>query len=299
MFNPRSAQVLELGSFHDLLEVDMGYILLFRDGILDKVGIYTLYCKLVFAGHCTSKASVSAHCYPGCLSRVIRGTYMRSSPIVESFCSTKHTSRMVWLFKYFIYTKWMCENYTIRLKIKDRVKLDLNNHWLNDSGVIEHITVPSLSSASFACKQCTGSVLVISFSTSSIPGMLLWNASEALSKKITSKDMKECITLKSEKLIPNYQTSSLKRLYAISEVNEDEHNITVPWRGRQEGAIETRSDSGHSAGNCTQVATSNSIRRSGKKMFIVCSDSGCHWMTKLSQNASWNWEGVRKFSLKY
>ena len=61
----------------------------------------------------------------------------------------------------------------------------------NDSRVIEHITVPSLSIAFFASKRCTGSILVISSRTSSIAGMVLWNASEALGKKITSKDMKD------------------------------------------------------------------------------------------------------------
>jgi hypothetical protein len=55
----------------------------------------------------------------------------------------------------------------------------------NDSGDIEHITVPSLSSASFASKRCTGSILVIPTRTSSIAGMVLLKVSEALSKKTT------------------------------------------------------------------------------------------------------------------
>ena len=59
----------------------------------------------------------------------------------------------------------------------------------NDSGVIEHITIPSLSSASFAPKRCTGSMLVIPTRISSIAGMVLWKASEALSK-ITGKKLK-------------------------------------------------------------------------------------------------------------
>ena len=42
-----------------------------------------------------------------------------------------------------------------------------------DSGVIEHITFPSLSSASFASKRCTGSILVIPTKTLSIAGMVL------------------------------------------------------------------------------------------------------------------------------
>ena len=57
----------------------------------------------------------------------------------------------------------------------------------NDSGVIEHITIPSLSSASFADKRCTGSILVIPARTSSIAGIVLWNTSEAFSKKLTDQ----------------------------------------------------------------------------------------------------------------
>ena len=52
----------------------------------------------------------------------------------------------------------------------------------NDSGVMEHITIPNLSSDSFASKRCTGLILVISTKTSSIAGMGLWKASEASSK---------------------------------------------------------------------------------------------------------------------
>ena len=42
-----------------------------------------------------------------------------------------------------------------------------------DSGDIEHITAPRLSSASFAFKRCTGSKLVIPNRNSSIAGTVV------------------------------------------------------------------------------------------------------------------------------
>ena len=108
----------------------------------------------------------------------------------------------------------------------------------NDAGFIEHITVPSLSSASFASKRCTGSILIISTSTSSIAGMVLWNASEALSNKITSKNMKRVTSpwnRRNYDLIAKHLVwTDYMRSQKQTQVHEDEHNILVPGRSRQE-----------------------------------------------------------------
>ena len=108
----------------------------------------------------------------------------------------------------------------------------------NDAGVIEHITVPSLSSASLASKRCTGSISIISTSTSSIAGMVLWNASEALSNKITSKNMKRVASPWNRRnyyLIAKHLVwTDYMRSQKQTQVHEDEHNILVPGRSRQE-----------------------------------------------------------------
>ena len=109
-----------------------------------------------------------------------------------------------------------------------------------DSGVIEHTTIPSLSSASFADKRCTGSTLVIPARTSSIAGIVLWNTSEALSKKITDQRYGKSALpwnrrnryLTAKHLAWRDYSQFQKR----TQVHEDDHNFPVPSSmSRQEG----------------------------------------------------------------
>ena len=108
----------------------------------------------------------------------------------------------------------------------------------SDLGVMEHITVPSLSSASFASKRCTGSILVIPTRTSSIAGMVLWNAGEALSKKIIEQRYgKSALPWNRRNWYPvakHLAWRDNRRFQKRTQVHDDEHNIPVRWRSRQE-----------------------------------------------------------------
>ena len=107
----------------------------------------------------------------------------------------------------------------------------------NDSGVIEHITIPSLSSASFASKRCTGSILVIPARTSSIAGMVLC---DALSKKITEQRYGKSALPWNRRnwyLIARHLAwRDYSQFQKRTQVHEGEHSFPVPSSmSRQEG----------------------------------------------------------------
>ena len=157
----------------------------------------------------------------------------------------------------------MCDIYTKNEHSLSQFLVIITGSMSNDSGVMEHITFPSLSSASFASKRCTGLILVISTRTSSIAGMVLWNASEFLSKKVTEQSYgKSALPWNRQNSYPvakHLAWRDYRPLQRRTQVHEGEHNAPPPWRSSQEGGpTETHSDSGNSAGNC--IATSKSIR---------------------------------------
>ena len=109
-----------------------------------------------------------------------------------------------------------------------------------DSGVIEYITIPSLSSASFADKRCTGSILVIPTRTSSIAGTVLWNTSEALNKKITEQRYGKSAlpwNWRNWYLIAKHLAwRDYSQFQKRTQVHEGEHNFPAPLSmSRQEG----------------------------------------------------------------
>ena len=170
----------------------------------------------------------------------------------------------------------------------------------NDSGVIEHITIPSLSGASFASKRCTGSTLIIPARTSSIAGTVLWNTSEALSKKITDqRHGKSALPWNRRNwylIAKHLAWRDYSQFQKRTQVHEDEHSFPVPSSmSRQErGPLRHVQSRGILPGIALQLQSQLDKQGRVQEIFIVPSDSGCHWITKLSRNASWK-QGTREF----
>ena len=106
----------------------------------------------------------------------------------------------------------------------------------NDSGVMEHIIFPSLSSASFASKRWMGSIVVIPTRTSSIAGMV---HCEPLSKKITEQRYRKSRLPWNQRnwypIAKHLAWRDYRRFQKRTQVHDGEHIVPVPWRSHQGG----------------------------------------------------------------